>query len=221
MGRKINPPGYHVVDQGDWISKIANWYGFPKWESIWNDPDNAALREKRPDPNLIYPGDRVYIPSVSPKEATGSTAQRHRYRLQGGTITFNLTLVDQAGEPRPGVRYKLSVGCEGSETLVFNKETDNDGLITHTIPKASTTGWLEVDNQVIQLDLGHLDPIETVSGYQARLANLGYDPGPVDGLDGPLTRSGVSEFQADYPPLTVDGICGPKTTAKLKEVYGC
>jgi LysM repeat protein len=26
MGRKITPPGYHQVDQGDWLSKIAWWY---------------------------------------------------------------------------------------------------------------------------------------------------------------------------------------------------
>jgi N-acetylmuramoyl-L-alanine amidase len=58
-----------------------------------------------------------------------------------------------------------------------------------------------------------------VSGCQARLRNLGYDPGPIDGIAGPRTEAAVRAFQRDYS-LTVDGICGPQTRGKLKEVYG-
>jgi N-acetylmuramoyl-L-alanine amidase len=221
MGRKINPPGYHVVDQGDWLSKIAKWYGISKWQSIWDHPQNARLRDERQDPNILYPGDRVYIPAIRQKEDSGSTEQRHKYRLIGDRIKLNLKLIDEEKQPRANVPYKLTIDGESFHGLIFEKRTDGQGRITQDIPVNSEMGYLKVDNQVIQLHLGHLDPIETVSGTQARLANLGYDPGPIDGIEGPLARKAVSEFQADFPPLEVDGICGPNTREKLKEIYGC
>ncbi|MGH6920707.1 MAG: trypsin-like peptidase domain-containing protein, partial [Geminicoccaceae bacterium] len=41
-------------------------------------------------------------------------------------------------------------------------------------------------------------------GVQQRLADLGYDPGPVDGVVGPRTRAAIRAFQADLG-LPVDG----------------
>jgi N-acetylmuramoyl-L-alanine amidase len=216
----MQPPGYHVVEQGDWLSKIAFWYGIPQWETIWNHANNASLREERPDPNLLYPGDKVYVPGITAKESPGATDQRHRFRRSGPSTELNLVLLDSEQKPRCDVPYRLSIDGKGFRTVKFEDKTDEEGRVSHRIPVTSERGLLEIDGQSIRLDLGHLDPIESVSGVQARLANLGYQPGPIDGIDGPLTRQAVSEFQADYPPLEVDGICGPKTRAKLKDVYG-
>ena len=61
-----------------------------------------------------------------------------------------------------------------------------------------------------------------VACLQSMLATLGYDPGPIDGLDGPRTRAGVKAFQAGHQArhaLAVDGIAGPLTRAALREVY--
>jgi len=49
---------------------------------------------------------------------------------------------------------------------------------------------------------------------QKRLSDLGYDPGPIDGIRGRLTIAAIKRFQADKG-LTVDGIVGPKTSAEL------
>jgi len=46
-----------------------------------------------------------------------------------------------------------------------------------------------------------------------------YDPGKVDGINGPLTRAAVREFQTDNPPLAVDGQYGPNTRRVLYEKY--
>lgn len=45
---------------------------------------------------------------------------------------------------------------------------------------------------------------ELVSGIQAGLAELGYDPGPVDGMAGPKTVAAISRYQHDHA-LLVDG----------------
>jgi peptidoglycan hydrolase-like protein with peptidoglycan-binding domain len=53
-----------------------------------------------------------------------------------------------------------------------------------------------------------------VRGLQARLRNLGHDPGPVDGLLGPLTEGAILRFQRARG-LAVDGVVGPQTKASL------
>jgi uncharacterized protein (TIGR02594 family) len=49
---------------------------------------------------------------------------------------------------------------------------------------------------------------------QHELARRGFDPGGIDGIDGPRTRSAVRRFQASAG-LLVDGVVGPKTFAAL------
>jgi len=55
-----------------------------------------------------------------------------------------------------------------------------------------------------------------IKSVQEILADMGgdYDPGPVDGVDGPRTQAAVKNFQRDYG-LTIDGKAGAKTRAKL------
>lgn len=55
-----------------------------------------------------------------------------------------------------------------------------------------------------------------VRQVQNLLDYLGYDPGPIDGANGPNTEDAVRAFQA-AEGLTVDGIPGPLTEAKLRE----
>lgn len=56
----------------------------------------------------------------------------------------------------------------------------------------------------------------TVRQVQLLLTFLGYDPGAIDGADGPKTRAAVKAFQA-AEGLEPDGIAGPQTQARLRE----
>jgi peptidoglycan hydrolase-like protein with peptidoglycan-binding domain len=49
-----------------------------------------------------------------------------------------------------------------------------------------------------------------VEELQRRLADEGFDPGPIDGVFGRLTRVAVIAFQDSFG-LEPDGICGPLT----------
>lgn len=51
--------------------------------------------------------------------------------------------------------------------------------------------------------------------YQAKLAQLGFDVGPIDGEDGILTQAAVLQFQRDHPHLVNDGILGRATAAAI------
>lgn len=94
--------------------------------------------------------------------------------------------------------------------------TPNDGAAT--IPFPLKAGYY----------FGSRDPVSnkrSVSGYfshrddlrrvQARLSELGYDPGSIDGLFGPNTRRAIRTFQANNPPLAVDGLAGIDTWNRL------
>lgn len=56
----------------------------------------------------------------------------------------------------------------------------------------------------------------TVKQIQCLLVYLGYDPGAIDGADGPQTRAAVKAFQ-QAEGLDPDGIAGPQTQARLRE----
>lgn len=60
-----------------------------------------------------------------------------------------------------------------------------------------------------------------VKSIQVMLKEVGFDPGPQDGIEGPETQKAVKDFQSANAAdeLTVDGIPGPKTRAVLFLAY--
>ena len=63
------------------------------------------------------------------------------------------------------------------------------------------------------------DDPEIIRGYQQQLAELRFDPGPVDGVRGPKTKAALIAFQERHG-LVPDGIYGPATKATLDNVHG-
>lgn len=56
--------------------------------------------------------------------------------------------------------------------------------------------------------------LDDLEGVQDALAKLGFDPGAVDGKNGPNTMRAVREFQA-HASIGIDGIVGPETRGAL------
>ena len=56
--------------------------------------------------------------------------------------------------------------------------------------------------------------LEDLEGVQEALAKLGFDPGEIDGRDGPKTQKAVREFQA-HASIGIDGDVGPQTRQAL------
>ncbi|MCT8139103.1 N-acetylmuramoyl-L-alanine amidase [Anaerobacillus sp. CMMVII] len=55
---------------------------------------------------------------------------------------------------------------------------------------------------------------DDVRAIQQRLNNLGFEPGPIDGIFGPLTVDAVQRFQRSAR-IVVDGVVGPETRRAL------
>lgn len=212
----------HIVKQGEYLAKIAKNYGFNNWRTIYDHPDNIEFREKRPNPNIIYPGDKIVIPDKMVKEESEKTEQRHKFHFKVERLWLRIVVKDLDDQPLANIAYKLVV-----DNLNFEDVTNDEGLLEHKIPVGVDSGALHINEWALPLKIGHLDPIEEVRGWQARLDNLGYYGGPIDGKIHddkgkllPFLKSAIEEFQLDNK-LKVDGIMGLETIKKLKQVHGC
>ena len=78
--------------------------------------------------------------------------------------------------------------------------TGPSGEIEATIPVGELNGTLKVGEsgkeEEYELLLGHLDPVNELSGVKGRLNNLGFDCGQPDSQETPTTRHAVQVFQA-------------------------
>lgn len=213
----------HTVKQGDCFISIAAQYGFWDWSALYNHPDNTLMRKNRPNPQLLMPGDKVAIPEKTLKSESAATAETHTFKRVGTTPLFRVVLQDDLGEPLAGVPYRLTL-----DEVVKAGDTPGDGKLEFNMGTLVRSATLEVwlngsktePSIVWPLKIGYLDPVEHLSGVQARLQNLGFDSGPIDGVMGPLTKAAVLEFQS-LNELDVDGIPGLQTQGKLEENYGC
>ena len=61
--------------------------------------------------------------------------------------------------------------------------------------------------------------LDDFDGVQSALSKLGFDPGALDGKDGPNTKKAVRAFQA-HASVDVDGIAGPVTKQALVDELG-
>ena len=210
----------HAVKQGECVSRIAAEHGFSDWKTVYNDPANADFREQRPNPNILCEGDTLFIPERAKKTATCTTGQTHKFTVRLPTKKLRLVVLDHAGAPVSSVPYKLVV-----EDKTYSGSTDGDGAIEQVIPVDAETGTLEANGRSWPLRIGHLNPLDDttdsgVSGAQARLRNLGYDPGPVAGDLGARTKAALRAFQRANA-LKVDGKLGADTKKKLADKHGC
>lgn len=79
----------HVVQSGETLSRIAHQYGVDHWRDIYEHERNKEFRELRPDPNLIQPGDQIWIP-VNGEEAraTVGTGRDHKLNIRRANMAL-------------------------------------------------------------------------------------------------------------------------------------
>jgi hypothetical protein len=210
---------FHTVQQGEHLSRIAFLYGFRDYQTIWNHPENAQLKAKRKTPNILLPGDKLFIPDKVPKVEVRPTGQSHRFQLAGQSLKLRIVLRDFDNQPIAGTACVLDV--EGQS---YDLQTDSEGLIEVDIPAGAENGTLRVPDLELAhaVKIGHLDPVDEDSGWQARLINLGYFAGSTgdDSADDLRLHYAIEQFQCDYK-LKVTGELDDSTRSKLREVHGC
>ncbi len=206
---------YHTVSQGDCLSSIADEHGF-FWETLWNAPENAALKERCKDPNTLSVGDRVFVPEKRMKSFMRPTGARHTFKVKGVPVKFRVTLA-WGDEPRANEPFRLVIDGETYEGVM----TGEGGVEVNIRPGARSGSLIVGEGEretEYEVRLGALPSVEAVAGALERLQNLGYyDGAPTDTLDDDA-RAAVRAFQHTQG-LDATGELDLATRSKLRELH--
>lgn len=205
------------IRQGQCVSSVADQSHVPS-KTIWNAPENTDLKQRRMDPNILMPGDELFIPELQTRKDAGATEQRHTFQVSNEKVALKLRIFDE-GEPRANEPYVLQIDME-----LIEGHTDEEGQLEQAIPPQAERAVLRLGKDEMAEDyilkLGHCDPLSVITGIQARLKNLGYYGGLVDGAIGKHTKQALGEFQHDHD-LKVTSQIDEATRNQLKSEHGC
>lgn len=236
---------FYRVKVGDSVPSIAYELGHC-WATIWNHPQNKALRELRRTPNILLEGDKLFIPERTFASYERPTGKWHEFKRRGVPSKLRLTLVEPLrthvfplaellGDARPpapekaqdppkpwaGVAYALTI--DGVE---IQGKTGDDGVVETSIRPNVRTALLVVakgtpDERTIHLDVGHLRPADTERGALERLENLGYlkKTGPATAATPQQISAAIALFQgaSGLPPT---GELDDATRYALEDLHG-
>jgi len=208
-------PKQYKIRQGDCFSNIAAKHGFTT-QSLWEHPDNSELKQKRGNPNILLPGDIINIPEKQQKEESCEVEMRHQFRKIGQTklrLQFS-----NSGEPRANQPYILEVNGKFIEG-----KTDGDGIVDEYISPTAKKGKITIgENEAkveYELAIAALDPADCPSGAQARLMNLGFYQGNINGKLESDTKAALKSFQ-QHCKIAETSKLDDATVNKLIEVHG-
>jgi hypothetical protein len=199
----------YVVRQGDTLMKLAAERGLVA-SDVWADPKNEELRKRRPDMDVLAPGDVLYLPDPPKNWLPIAKGTTNRYKATVPKVTVHLVIQDEEGLPladAPCVIRGLGDPVE--------RRTEADGGLSIEVPVLLREVSVELPDHglVYPVRVGDLDPIEERSGVAMRLAHLGY-----------LSREDVdshaiSAFQAAQG-LDPTGEMDETTRAALETAHG-
>jgi hypothetical protein len=200
--------GEYYVAEGDCIESIAFARGIP-WTRIWDHPENAALKEARRDPNILLPGDRLFVPDPELKNVAAATDKRHKFRRMGAASRLRIRIVEwmweNAGEARDGSPADGDAPPDaqsGAPDPPADSEARPNGGTARARPRASLPYLLIIDGQSFSGQTDSDGWIDRLIAPDARQGKLILEPGTerayetavvLGGLDPPASQSGVCQ----------------------------
>jgi len=207
----------HTVQAGECALSIATANGL-FWETLWNHPANAKLRELREDPFQLVEGDKVQVPDIQERTLRATTGNRHVIRLKGIPASVQVQVFAAGTEPMADVPFTLEVGGK-----TVKGRTTAEGVVQAFVPPDATEGHLDVgegDDMIsLEIAIGHLDPPSETRGLQGRLANLGFYGGELDGKASDELTEAIRAFQMANG-VDPTGEADAATLAALDEQHG-
>lgn len=222
IGGSGGAPADHTVGQDECVTRLADRFGFTP-SALWNA--NADLASERASMNILAPGDRLTIPTRTPRAEPAAVAHRYTAKRLGAMTWLRIRFLDVNGDPRGDVPYLLSLERQcGRPVADIADRTTIEGFVMQRIPADASTARVTLDDESGEPEdylfhLSRLDPVTVPRGVQARLNNLGYGCGAEDGEIGPATRRAIACFQQDQR-LTPTGEADAATVASLVALHG-
>lgn len=208
-----------TVKDGQSVASLAAEYGLLP-ETIWNAPENSALREQRDSfYDLLDGTDQVFIPDPVPKEEKVPVEKRTTFVRRKIPEILRICFQDHSGKPRKGMKYLFTI--DGEERA---GEIGDDGMFEQPVYPGATSATLVLRNERQQEEryeffLSSLDPATELCGAQQRLMNMGYDCGREYGGGGPMTEQALRAFQKAHG-LEETGEPDENTLKRIAQEYG-
>lgn len=161
-------PRSRTVAQGDCVDSLALQEGTTV-ARIWDLPANADLKALRTDPNVLLPGDALTIPdNTAEQHLDKETRRRHTFRLLPRTRELRITTL-RGGRALEALDYTVEV-----DDATVPSRLEGATIVCTISMDAKRAVVRIVDGGEYDIDLGHLDPLDTPSGEERRLRDLGY-----------------------------------------------
>ncbi|WP_438025579.1 peptidoglycan-binding protein [Sorangium sp. So ce233] len=192
-------------------------------DEIWNHPSNEELRRRRLTPDILHPGDILYLPGVSegrdPLPLT--IGGENRFTARVPTVEIRLILRRADGTALAGERFRV----DGSGPEPFTGTTTGDGLALFRVPSHVREVRLSLQQEGLryQVRIGQMDPRDELSGAAKRLAHLGYLPVldfPAVALSEDVLHEAIAAFQEAQGDLQVTGTLDDATRDALVAAHG-
>ena len=209
---------FHQIAAGETLLGLASEHGLGSWEDIVNAPENAAIKDTLADPGVVKTGANIFIPNKVMKQQPGATDAKHTFSTKVPTAWLRLAVKDADGTALASSRFELIVGGK-----TITGTLDATGTLEQAVPIRTTSATLKVWKadatfEVWELRIGYMDPISELTGIQARLANLGFFSGSVDGVLNDDTTAAIKAFQARVG-VEPTGAVDDALRAKLASYY--
>jgi hypothetical protein len=213
----------HTVSQQEHLASIATDSQLASYAKVWNDPDNADLRQRREVPHALLPGDVVTIPVRDPLIYQRPTGKQHVFTVHLMPLILRLVVLNELERP-----IANEAGTLTSNGVDQDITTDGDGRFEAKIDNGTTSATLTLGTRTFCLSIGHLDPNDEASGQLGRLKALGYFDGEVpEATEFEKQRSDIEarmelawELFQDANGLKLTGQGDDESVKKLKEVFG-
>ncbi len=207
----------YVIRAGDYLDKLAFTRGFDA-VAVWNHPRNEALKSQRPDPNILEPGDLLYVPAPDPQTQRVIGGGDNTYSADVPRVTISLEL-------RVGGKPLANASCTVEGAVVDPPpKTDGDGKISFEVPvitRELTLCFAERGHR-FQVMIGDMDPHDGVAGARKRLAHLafiGHDLEALGDAADEIVAAAIERFQ-DERGLEVTGDLDAATLEALRDAHG-
>ena len=215
-------PIKHKVKPGESGERIAWAHGVEDFKAAWASGDNAKLRKRRADPNILMPGDILVVPEVKVKPYVLATGKHHRIVVKIPQKELRLRVLAHKDEPLANAKYRLTL-----DNVPQPREgtTDGDGMLKEKVRVHIPGGLLEIDGRRFRLRFNYVNPFpvesdESISGVSSRLANLGYESGGASKPGSPALSSALALYQSDAE-IDATGELDSATKDQLEKDFGC
>lgn len=212
----------YVIRQGDYLTKLAARFAFDA-DRIWSDEANAELRAKRPNREILHPGDVLRIPARGADGGRIAVGGTHTFRGTVPTTEVRLVLKRADGQLASGEAYRIEGLPTDAEDAAGT--TGDDGVVHFRAPVDLDSVRLVIEStasprtsRTLVIRIGHMDPVDEPSGVRKRLQHLGFGS-RLALWDEPLRRAAIESFQR-WRELPVTGEADDATKQALVEANG-